>query len=89
MSDSSANQKTPQMSLVQMLRMVPAAYHPGWGGPEYTSWKDEQMSWKKTCYIGDWSFPWNPLTEGLLAFSIPRSTASRTSRVKSLGGRKT
>lgn len=28
------------------------------GQPEYTSWLDESMSWKKTCYIGDWSFLW-------------------------------
>jgi vanillate/3-O-methylgallate O-demethylase len=26
------------------------------GRPEYTGWQDEQMSWKTTCYIGDWSF---------------------------------
>jgi glycine cleavage system aminomethyltransferase T len=26
-------------------------------GPlEYTGWQEEQMSWKTTCYIGDWSF---------------------------------
>ncbi|HHK4245085.1 TPA: glycine cleavage T C-terminal barrel domain-containing protein [Pseudomonas aeruginosa] len=24
--------------------------------PEYSGWMDEQMSWKKTCYMGDWSF---------------------------------
>lgn len=24
--------------------------------PEYTGWMDEQMSWKTTCYMGDWSF---------------------------------
>ena len=23
---------------------------------EYTNWRDEQRSWKETCYIGDWSF---------------------------------
>lgn len=23
---------------------------------EYTGWLDESMSWKETCYIGDWSF---------------------------------
>lgn len=23
---------------------------------EYTNWLDEQMSWKETCYIGDWTF---------------------------------
>lgn len=26
-----------------------------WGMPEYTNWMDESMSWKKTCYVGDWS----------------------------------
>jgi vanillate/3-O-methylgallate O-demethylase len=26
-------------------------------GPlEYSGWMDEQLSWKQTCYIGDWSF---------------------------------
>ncbi len=29
-----------------------------WGLPEYTDWQDESMSWKETCYIGDWSFLW-------------------------------
>jgi vanillate/3-O-methylgallate O-demethylase len=24
--------------------------------PEYTGWMDEQMSWKRTCYMGDWTF---------------------------------
>ncbi|MGO1183552.1 MAG: glycine cleavage T C-terminal barrel domain-containing protein [Micrococcaceae bacterium] len=28
------------------------------GQPEYTNWLDESMSWKQTCYIGDWSFLW-------------------------------
>lgn len=23
---------------------------------EYTNWMDEQLSWKETCYIGDWTF---------------------------------
>src|SRR5207302_1630794 len=27
-----------------------------WGPPEYTNWLDESMSWKESCYIGDWSF---------------------------------
>jgi vanillate/3-O-methylgallate O-demethylase len=29
-----------------------------WGQPEYTDWIDESMSWKETCYLGDWSFLW-------------------------------
>ena len=28
------------------------------GQPEYTDWLDESLSWKQTCYIGDWSFLW-------------------------------
>jgi vanillate/3-O-methylgallate O-demethylase len=24
--------------------------------PEFTGWMDESTAWKKTCYIGDWSF---------------------------------
>jgi vanillate/3-O-methylgallate O-demethylase len=63
MNDSSSGQAVLPMNLVQMLRMAPASYHPGWGGPEYTSWKDEQMSRKKTCYIGDWSCLWNLIVE--------------------------
>ncbi|MFI7298974.1 glycine cleavage T C-terminal barrel domain-containing protein [Streptomyces sp. NPDC050121] len=26
------------------------------GQPEHTDWLDESLSWKQTCYIGDWSF---------------------------------
>jgi vanillate/3-O-methylgallate O-demethylase len=28
------------------------------GQPEYTTWLDENLSWKESCYIGDWSFLW-------------------------------
>ncbi|MZR11667.1 aminomethyl transferase family protein [Maritimibacter sp. DP07] len=41
---------------VERLRAATPDYHRGWGGPEYTDWRDEQMSWKSTCYLGDWSF---------------------------------
>ena len=27
-----------------------------WGKDEYTDWMDESMSWKTTCYVGDWSW---------------------------------
>ncbi|UGS37280.1 hypothetical protein [Capillimicrobium parvum] len=27
-----------------------------WGAPQYTSWIDESLSWKETCYLGDWSW---------------------------------
>jgi len=35
---------------------LPLEYPSLFGHLEYTGWKDEQLSWKKTCYIGDWSF---------------------------------
>lgn len=27
-----------------------------WGNLEYSGWQDEQLSWKTTCYLGDWSY---------------------------------
>jgi len=27
-----------------------------WGKLEFTDWRDENLSWKKTCYVGDWSW---------------------------------
>jgi len=42
--------------VINFLRNVEPGYNLGWGGPEYSGWQDEQMSWKNTCYIGDWSF---------------------------------
>ncbi|HAS32274.1 MAG TPA: glycine cleavage system protein T [Microbacterium sp.] len=41
------------------MRTPPEVY--AWsrfGAPEYTTWLDENLSWKTTCYIGDWSFLW-------------------------------
>jgi vanillate/3-O-methylgallate O-demethylase len=41
------------------LRATPERYfNIRFGKPEYTNWIDESMSWKETCYIGDWSFLW-------------------------------
>src|ERR1700760_2859541 len=48
----------PRFSVAGM-RTPPQVY--AWsrfGEPEYTTWLDEEMSWKETCYIGDWSFLW-------------------------------
>lgn len=42
------------MSTEQLRRGVQAVA--GWGKPEYTDWIDESESWKKGCYIGEWSF---------------------------------
>ena len=44
---------------VTSMRAVPEGY--AWsrfGQPEYTDWLDESLSWKQTCYVGDWSFLW-------------------------------
>jgi len=44
---------------VSSMRQPPQVY--AWsrfGGPEYTDWLDESMSWKETCSLGDWSFLW-------------------------------
>jgi vanillate/3-O-methylgallate O-demethylase len=44
---------------VSSMRTPPEGY--AWsrfGQPEYTDWLDESLSWKQTCYIGDWSFLW-------------------------------
>ncbi len=41
------------------MRRTPEGYfNVRFGKPEYTDWIDESMSWKETCYIGDWSFLW-------------------------------
>jgi vanillate/3-O-methylgallate O-demethylase len=56
--------------IIDAFRRSPGGYHIGWGGPEYTDWKDEQMSWKKTCYIGDWNFLWTLLIEGPEALKL-------------------
>jgi vanillate/3-O-methylgallate O-demethylase len=44
---------------VRQLRRKPEGYFTSrWGQPEYTDWLDESLSWKESCYIGDWSFLW-------------------------------
>lgn len=42
----------------EMREILPGYYNIRFGEPEYTTWFDESSSWKKTCYIGDWSFLW-------------------------------
>jgi vanillate/3-O-methylgallate O-demethylase len=36
--------------------VTPIEFPPIMGNLEYSGWRDEQMSWKRSCYIGDWSF---------------------------------
>ncbi|MER6958768.1 MULTISPECIES: hypothetical protein [unclassified Streptomyces] len=62
-------------SMIDFLRRLPRTYHPGWGGPEYTDWQDEQMSWKTTCYVGDWSFLWDLQVDGPDALRLFRETS--------------
>jgi hypothetical protein len=42
------------------------------GLPEYADWRDESMSWKDACYIGDWSFLWERGFRGPDALRQPR-----------------
>ena len=58
--------------LIQIIRNVPGFYNGGWGGPEYTDWMDEQLSWKNSCYIGDWSYLWTATFKGPDAFDFLR-----------------
>ncbi|MBC2666985.1 aminomethyl transferase family protein [Novosphingobium flavum] len=47
------------------MRKPPVGYfNVRFGQPEYTDWLDESMSWKQTCYIGDWSFLWQRRLRG-------------------------
>ena len=60
------------MSLtVEQMRTTPEGYFTvRWGLPEYTDWIDESMSWKETCYIGDWSFLWERRFRGPEALKL-------------------
>ncbi|MFG2969396.1 MULTISPECIES: glycine cleavage T C-terminal barrel domain-containing protein [unclassified Streptomyces] len=58
------------------MRTPPATY--AWsrfGAPEYTDWLDESMSWKETCYIGDWSFLWQHRISGPDAIRLLADTS--------------
>lgn len=45
---------------------------------EYTNWIEEQMSWKETCYIGDWSFMPDLHTTGPEALDLWRDLTVNT-----------
>lgn len=50
---------------IEHMRSTPPGYFTTrWGLPEYTDWLDESMSWKESCYIGDWSFLWDRVFSG-------------------------
>ncbi|VVN29134.1 Aminomethyltransferase [Pseudomonas fluorescens] len=46
----------PDFSLEGFRKSIHGHFGDAWGPPQFTNWIDESMSWKETCYIGDWSF---------------------------------
>ena len=52
------------ISMADMRRTPEGYFTVRWGEREYTDWIDESMSWKETCYIGDWSFLWERRLHG-------------------------
>lgn len=71
--------------IVEFLRQAPDAYHPGWGGPEYSGWQDEQMSWKTSCYLGDWSFLWDAEFSGAEALKLFSDTGVNSVETFAIG----
>jgi vanillate/3-O-methylgallate O-demethylase len=61
--------------IIRQFRESLPGYLPGWGGPEYSGWQDEQMSWKTGCYVGDWSFLMDIVVEGPDALRFFRETS--------------
>jgi vanillate/3-O-methylgallate O-demethylase len=51
-------QKDEMVELIKSLRKPPPINKLALAGIklEYSGWMDESMSWKETCYVGDWSF---------------------------------
>ncbi len=47
---------TLDLSVAALRRPLLVHQAGAWGAPEYTNWVEEQLSWKESCYIGDWSF---------------------------------
>ena len=50
--------------VISAMRAAQPGFVMGWRKWEHTSWQDEQLSWKNTCYIGDWSFLMDLEVEG-------------------------
>ena len=51
-----ANDAARNLPTVESLRERDTGYHVGFREREFSGWVEEQMSWKESCYIGDWSF---------------------------------
>lgn len=61
--------------VIQAFRRNHPVMHPGWRVNEYSDWQDEQLSWKQTCYIGDWSFLIDVEVEGPDALRFFKETS--------------
>jgi vanillate/3-O-methylgallate O-demethylase len=77
--------KKDMKALIADLRIPPENYFTLiWGSFEYTNWIEESMSWKETCYLGDWTGAArrsNVLAKGpdalrLFTYTGPNSTAN-------------
>ncbi|MGQ4557656.1 aminomethyl transferase family protein [Halobellus sp. GM3] len=55
------------------------------GRKEFTNWIDEQLSWKETCYIGDWSFLANLKLRGTDAVDLLSTLSVNTFESFSVG----
>lgn len=45
-----------KFSVAALRQPLRTHFDAAFGPPQYTNWVDESMSWKETCYIGDWSW---------------------------------
>jgi len=64
--------------ILAVLRSTIPGYQAGWGGPEYSGWQDEQLSWKTDCYVGDWSFLMDLEVRGPDALRLFRDTCTNS-----------
>nr|BAW89546.1 berberine demethylenase [Burkholderia sp. CJ1] len=42
--------------MASFRRPIRPHFGDAWGPPQFTNWIDESLSWKETCYLGDWTF---------------------------------
>nr|BAW89543.1 berberine demethylenase [Arthrobacter sp. GBD-1] len=47
---------SPQFSVSALRNPIREHHGAVWGPPQYTNWIEESLSWKETCYLGDWTF---------------------------------
>lgn len=47
--------RLPGLTPDSLRQPIQVHHTDAWGPPQYTNWVEESMSWKETCYIGDWT----------------------------------